>query len=67
MSIAEESKQAPDTTFNINRREFVTMALAGTALLSSAGRSSAKLFPMPLGIKLGTGAQNPTEENMLYP
>jgi len=66
MSISEESKQAQDAKFDIKRREFVMMALGGAALLSSARRSSAKLFPMPPGIKLGTGAQNPTEENMLY-
>jgi len=66
MSISEESKQAQGAKFEINRREFAMMALGGAALLSSAGRSSAKLFPMPPGIKLGTGAQNPTEENMLY-
>ena len=66
MSISEESKQAQDGKFDVKRREFVMMALGGAALLSSARRSSAKLFPMPPGIKLGTGAQNPTEENMLY-
>jgi mannonate dehydratase len=66
MSISEESKQAPDAKFDIKRRDFVMMALGGAALLSSAGRSSAKRLLMPPGIKLGTGAQNPSPENMLY-
>ena len=66
MSISEESKQAQEAKFDVKRREFVMMALGGAALLSSAGRSSAKLSPIPPGIKIGTYAQNPTEENMLY-
>jgi mannonate dehydratase len=66
MSFSEKSNQPRDAKFHIPRREFIRMALGGAALLASPGRSSAKLFPMPPGIKLGTGAQNPTEENMLY-
>jgi mannonate dehydratase len=66
MSNSEESKGAGDPRFDIKRREFVKMALGGAALLSAAGSGSAKLFPIPPGIKIGTYAQNPTEENMLY-
>ena len=42
------------------------MALGGAAFLSSAGTSSATLRPIPPGIKIGTSAGQPTEENMLY-
>src|SRR5665811_471240 len=42
------------------------MALGGAALWSSAGRSSAKLLPIPPGIKIAAQTGNPTEENMLY-
>ena len=66
MSISRESQQARDAKFNINRRDFAKMTLGGAALLASAGRGSAKLPPLPPGIKIGTGARNPTEENMLY-
>jgi mannonate dehydratase len=66
MNNSEESEGARDARFDIRRREFVKMALGGAALLSSVGSGSAKLFPIPPGIKIGTYAQNPTEENMLY-
>ena len=54
MNIFDESKQAREANFNINRRDFAKMALGGAALLASAGRSSAKTFPIPPGIKIGT-------------
>jgi mannonate dehydratase len=41
-------------------------AAGGAALLASAGANAAKLLPIPPGIKVGTYAGNPTEENMLY-
>jgi mannonate dehydratase len=66
MSISRESQQARDAKFNINRRHFAKMTLGGAALLACAGRGSAKLPLLPSGIKIGTGARNPTEENMLY-
>lgn len=66
MSTSEESQRARDASFRINRRDFAKMALGGATLLASAGRSSAKLPPLPPGIKIGTYARNPTEENMLY-
>ena len=66
MSHYEESNSAGDTRFDIPRREFVKMALGGAALMASAGSGSAKLFPIPPGIKIGTYAQNPSEENLLY-
>lgn len=50
----------------IHRREFTRMAAGGAALLASAGVSAAKLPAIPPGIKIGTGARNPSEENMLY-
>jgi mannonate dehydratase len=66
MNILDESHQARKANFNINRRDFAKMALGGAVLLASAGRSSAKTFPVPPGIKIGTYARNPTEDNMLY-
>lgn len=66
MNILDESRQAREANFNINRRDFAKMALGGAALLASADRISAKTFPIPPGIKIGTYARNPTEENMLY-
>src|SRR5271157_4048175 len=66
MSNSEEPTAAGDPRFDIGRREFVKMALGGAALLPLASSDSAKLFPIPPGIKIGTYAQNPTEENMLY-
>ena len=66
MSKSEQSKQAGNPRADIERREFVKMALGGAALLASAGSGSAKLSPISPGIKIGTYAQNPTEENMLY-
>ena len=49
-----------------DRRAFTKAALGGAALLTSAGRSSATLRPIPPGIKIGTGGGQPTPENMLY-
>jgi mannonate dehydratase len=66
MSISEEPKQVRDANFDLKRREFAKMALGGAALLASAGRSSAKLLPIPPGIKIAAQTRNPTEENMLY-
>ena len=66
MSHSDESNEAGNSKFEIQRRDFVKMALGGAAMLSSAGRSSAKLYPVTPGIKIGTYAQNPSEENMLY-
>ena len=66
MSHRKESNRVRDARFDIQRREFVKLALGGAAMLASAGSGSAKLFPIPPGIKIGTYAQNPTEENMLY-
>jgi mannonate dehydratase len=66
MSHFEEPKRAQEGRFNIERREFVKIAFGGAAWFASAGSGSAKLFPTSPGIKIGTYAQNPTEENMLY-
>jgi len=61
-----ESENKVDAALNPARREFAKMALGGAAFLSSAGTSSATLRPIPPGIKIGTSAGQPTEENMLY-
>src|SRR5579863_3406139 len=66
MSDSEKITNEWNATFNINRRDFAKVALGGAALLASTGRSSAKILPMPPGIKIGTSARNPTDENMLY-
>src|SRR3974377_1235027 len=64
MSISGESEQVGKC--NINRRAFAKMTLGGAASLASAGRGAAKLAQLPNGIKIGTGARNPTGANMLY-
>lgn len=66
MSISEESKVAQGANCNIKRRDFGKILLGGAAVLASSGRSSANYPPIPPGIKIGTGAQNPTPDNMLY-
>src|SRR5437867_9568639 len=48
------------------RREFAKAAMGGAALLASAASTSAAMRPIPPGIKIGTSAGQPTEENMLY-
>jgi mannonate dehydratase len=51
----------------VGRREFSKIALTGAALLSSVRNSSAKLLPIPPGVKIAAQARGgPTEENMLY-
>ena len=55
-----------DTTSDLARRDFARIAVSGAALLSTATPASAKMTPIPPGIKIGTSAGQPTEENMLY-
>jgi mannonate dehydratase len=55
-----------DAAFNPARREFAKLAIGGAALMATASRGSAKLTPIPPGIKIGTSAGAPTPENMLY-
>ena len=67
MSNPENANEVLDPRPGIDRREFSRMAAAGgAALLASAGASAAKLLPIPPGIKVGTYAVNPTEENMFF-
>jgi mannonate dehydratase len=66
MKQPEDLTRTQEGNFNINRREFAKVALGGAALLASSGRGSAKLPLIPAGIKIGTSARNPSEENMLY-
>lgn len=61
-----EFKNNGDTTLNPSRRDLATMALGGAAFLASAGAASAKLTPIPPGIKIGHSAGQPTPENMAY-
>src|SRR5713101_7985816 len=55
-----------DTPSNPARRDFAKAAMGGAALLASAASGSAAMRPIPPGIKIGTSAGQPTEENMLY-
>jgi hypothetical protein len=48
------------------RRDLAKIAIGGAAFLSAAGNRSAKMQSFPRGIKIGTSAGQPTEENMLY-
>jgi mannonate dehydratase len=67
MSITDSTNQELDCGLGVDRREFSRMAtVGGAAWLASAGASAAKLLPIPPGIKIGTYAANPSEENMLY-
>src|SRR4051812_1455993 len=56
-----------DTASHPARRDFAKIAAGGAAALLATGTSaSAKLTPIPPGIKIGTSAGQPTPENMLY-
>ena len=48
------------------RRDFAKIAVGGAALLSAASKVNAKMPAVPPGIKIGTSAGQPTEENLLY-
>lgn len=64
MSMSES--KPTDGNFNPARREFAKLALGGAALMAAAAPGSAKLAPIPPGIKIGTSAGQPTPENLLY-
>ena len=66
MRNTENAKKGPGGKPDVSRREFSKVAVAGAALLSSAGSSTAKLLPIPPGVKVATGAVRATEETMLY-
>ncbi|HZT31104.1 MAG TPA: mannonate dehydratase [Bryobacteraceae bacterium] len=66
MGISEGEKPAGGANAGVARREFAKMAVAGASMLATATRSSAKLLPIPPGIKIATYARNPSKENMLY-
>ena len=66
MGTLHKWKHTRDTNTAIKRRDFAKTVLGGAALLAFPGRSSAKSMPLPPGIKIGTYARHPTEENMLY-
>ena len=51
---------------NYTRRDLAKIAIGGAAFLSAASNSSAKMPSVPPGIKIGTSAGQPTEENLLY-
>jgi len=66
VSATEQPKQARDTSLDINRRDLARIAVGGAAFLSSAGRSSAKLLPIPPGVKIAAQIRDPTPENFTY-
>ena len=66
MRSLEKPKPMEDAKFHADRREFAKMALGGAAFLSSTGSSSAVVHPNPPGIKIGTGGEQPTEDNLLF-
>ena len=66
MKHAEELNPSREANFEINRRDFAKLAFGGAALLASTRGGFAKLPPLPAGIKIGTNARNPSDENMLY-
>lgn len=51
---------------DMNRRELGNLALGGAAALAAASSASAKLIPLPPGIKIGVSAGQPNEEHMSY-
>src|SRR4029450_8104476 len=51
---------------DLDRRDFAKLAAGGAVLLSTAPSSSAKMIPIPPGIKIGTSGGQPTPENLLY-
>ncbi|MCU1324759.1 MAG: D-mannonate dehydratase [Bryobacterales bacterium] len=61
---------SPDSNNNdLNRparRDFAKMAVGGAALMAAAAPASAKMIPIPPGIKIGVSAGQPTPENMLF-
>lgn len=50
----------------MNRRELANVALGSAAALATARSASAKLIPLPPGIKIGVSAGQPNEEHMSY-
>ena len=66
MNNKETLNQVQGASLTMQRRDFGKMVLGGAALLATPGAGSARILPIPAGIKLATYAHGPTEENMLY-
>jgi mannonate dehydratase len=64
--MSRSESKTTDSSFNPARREFAKLAISGAALMATAAPGSAKLTPIPPGIKIGVSAGQPTPENMLY-
>jgi mannonate dehydratase len=64
--MSELNSNTTGTKFNSARRDFVKLATGGMALMAAADQASAKLTPIPPGIKIGVSAGQPTPENMQY-
>jgi len=58
--------ESNDATFDLARRDFAKLAVGGAALLSNAVPSSAKMTPIPPGIKIGTSVGQASPDMMLY-
>lgn len=52
--------------FTPDRRQFAKAAIAGAAAVAATRKASAKLTPIPPGIKIGTSSGPATPENMRY-
>jgi mannonate dehydratase len=50
----------------MERRELGQLAIGGAAALAAASRATAKMHPIPPGIKIGMSANRPSPEHMSY-
>ncbi len=51
--MTESDSKSTDAKFSSARRAFVKLAAGGAALMTTAEQASAKLTPIPPGIKIG--------------
>lgn len=66
MSISDNSRQELQAASCLSRRDFAKIAAVGGSLLTRGSAGFARVPEIPPGIKIATGAANPTPENMLY-
>jgi hypothetical protein len=64
--MSELDSNTTDIKFSSARRDFVKLATGGMALMAATEQASAKLTPIPPGIKIGVSAGQPTPENLRY-
>lgn len=66
MSNFQTKDPVPQNRCELSRRDLGRLALGGATVLASAGVSSAKLIPIPPGVKIAAQIRNPTKENAVY-